>query len=161
MRRLLPSPLLSVALLVVWLLLNDTLAPGQWLLGALLALALPLLTDRLRSERARMRRPLQAVRLLMVVLVDIVLANIEVARRILGPESVLRPGFVWLPLDIRDPYGIAALAGIITLTPGTVSSDLSAVRRYLLVHAFNCDDPAALVASIKQRYERPLMEIFT
>lgn len=161
MRRLLPSPLLSVALLLVWLLLNDTLAPGQALLGALLALALPLLTERLRPERARLRRPLRAARLLLVVLVDIVLANIEVARRILGPESVLRPRFVWLPLDIRDPYGIAALAGIITLTPGTVSSDLSADRRYLLVHAFNCDDPAALVASIKQRYERPLMEIFT
>lgn len=161
MRRLLPSPLLSAALLLVWLLLNDTLAPGQLLLGALLALALPPLTDRLRPERARLRRPLRAARLLVVVLVDIVLANIEVARRILGPESVLRPRFVWLPLDIRDPYGIAALAGIITLTPGTVSSDLSADRRYLLVHAFNCDDPAALVASIKQRYERPLMEIFT
>jgi multicomponent K+:H+ antiporter subunit E len=161
MRRLLPSPLLSVALLVVWLLLNNTLAPGQVLLGALLALGLPLLTDRLRPERARMRRPLRAVRLLLVVLLDIVLANFEVARRILGPEAALRPRFVWLPLDIRDPYGIAALAGIITLTPGTVSSDLSADRQYLLVHAFHCDDPAALVASIKQRYERPLMEIFT
>ena len=161
MRRLLPSPLLSVALLLVWLLLNDTLAPGQVLLGALLALTLPRLTVRLRPERVRLRRPLRAARLLVVVLVDIVLANIEVARRILGPESVLQPRFVWLPLDIRDPYGIAALAGIITLTPGTVSSDLSADRRYLLVHAFNCDDPAALAASIKQRYERPLMEIFT
>lgn len=160
MRRLLPSPLLSIALLVVWLLLNNTLAPGQVLLGALLALGLPLLTDRLRPERVRIRRPLKAVRLLLVVLVDIVLANIEVARRILGPEAALRPRFVWLPLDIRDPSGIAALAGIITLTPGTVSSDLTADRRYLLVHAFNCDDPAALVASIKQRYERPLMEIF-
>lgn len=161
MRRLLPPPLLSVALLLVWLLLNGTLAPGQVLLGALLALALPRLTVRLRPERVRLRRPLRAARLLVVVLVDIVLANIEVARRILGPESVLQPRFVWLPLDIRDPYGIAALAGIITLTPGTVSSDLSADRRYLLVHAFNCDDPAALAASIKQRYERPLMEIFT
>lgn len=161
MRRLLPSPPLSVALLLVWLLLNGTLAPGQVLLGALLALALPRLTVRLRPERLRVRRPLRAARLLVVVLVDIVLANIEVARRILGPESVLRPRFVWLPLDIRDPYGIAALAGIITLTPGTLSSDLSADRRYLLVHAFNCDDPAALAASIKQRYERPLMEIFT
>ena len=160
MRRLLPSPLLSIALLVVWLLLNNTLAPGQVLLGALLALGLPLLTDRLRPERVRIRRPLKAVRLLLVVLVDIVLANIEVARRILGPEAALRPRFVWLPLDIRDPSGIAALAGIITLTPGTVSSDLTADRRYLLVHAFNCDDPAALVASIKQRYERPLMESF-
>ncbi|WP_372719867.1 Na+/H+ antiporter subunit E [Immundisolibacter sp.] len=161
MRRLLPAPLLSAALLVVWLLLNNTLAPGQILLGALLALVLPLLTDRLRPERAHLRRPVLAARLLLRVLWDIVLANFEVARRILGPEAALRPRFVWLPLDIRDPWGIAVLAGIITLTPGTVSSDLTADRRYLLVHALDVDDPAALVAAIKQRYERPLMEILT
>ncbi|MGK2942652.1 MAG: Na+/H+ antiporter subunit E [Immundisolibacter sp.] len=161
MRRLLPAPLLSAALLVVWLLLNNTLAPGQILLGALLALVLPLLTDRLRPERAHLRRPALAVRLLLRVLWDIVLANFEVARRILGPEAALRPRFVWLPLDIRDPWGIAVLAGIITLTPGTVSSDLTADRRYLLVHALDVDDPAALVAAIKQRYEGPLMEILT
>ncbi len=156
-----PAPLLSAALLVVWLLLNNTLAPGQILLGALLALVLPLLTDRLRPERAHLRRPVLAARLLLRVLWDIVLANFEVARRILGPEAALRPRFVWLPLDIRDPWGIAVLAGIITLTPGTVSSDLTADRRYLLVHALDVDDPAALVAAIKQRYERPLMEILT
>lgn len=161
MRRLLPAPLLSAALLVVWLLLNNTLAPGQILLGALLALVLPLLTDRLRPERAHLRRPVLAARLLLRVLWDIVLANFEVARRILGPEEALRPRFVWLPLDIRDPWGIAVLAGIITLTPGTVSSDLTADRRYLLVHALDVDDPAALVVAIKQRYERPLMEILT
>jgi multicomponent K+:H+ antiporter subunit E len=86
---------------------------------------------------------------------------VEVARRILGPEAALKPRFVWVPLDIQQPWGIATLAGIITLTPGTVSSDLSADRRYLLVHALNEDDPAALVATIKARYERPLMEIFT
>jgi multicomponent K+:H+ antiporter subunit E len=149
-RRWLPQPLLSAALLVVWLLLNSTLAPAHLLLGALLAWLLPLLSAPFRPAPVRLRRPLLAARLLARVLWDIVLANIEVARRILGPEDALPPHFVWVPL-----------AGIITLTPGTVSSDLSADRRYLLVHALNEADPAALVADIKTRYERPLMEIFT
>ena len=161
MRRWLPQPLLSAALLVVWLLLNNTLAPAHVLLGALLAWLVPLLAAPFRPAPVRLRRPLLAARLLARVLRDIVLANLEVARRILGPEDALKPCFVWVPLDIEHPWGIATLAGIITLTPGTVSSDLSADRRYLLVHALNEGDPAALVADIKTRYERPLMEIFT
>lgn len=161
MRRWLPQPLLSAALLVVWLLLNNTLAPAHVLLGALLAWLVPQLAAPFRPAPVRLRRPLLAARLLAQVLRDIVLANLEVARRILGPEDALTPRFVWVPLDIEHPWGIATLAGIITLTPGTVSSDLSADRRYLLVHALNEGDPAALVADIKARYERPLMEIFT
>ncbi|MFY7941343.1 MAG: Na+/H+ antiporter subunit E, partial [Burkholderiaceae bacterium] len=70
------------------------------------------------------------------------------------------PAFVWVPLTITDPHGIVALAGIITMTPGTLSADLSADRRHLLVHAFNVDDEAALIAAIKTRYEEPLLEIF-
>jgi multicomponent K+:H+ antiporter subunit E len=161
MRRWLPRPLLSAALLVVWLLLNSTLAPAHLLLGALLAWLTPLLAAPFGPAPVRLRRPLLAVRLLAQVLRDIVLANLEVAWRILGPEDALTPRFVWVPLDIEHPWGIATLAGIITLTPGTVSSDLSADRRYLLVHALNEGDPDNLVADIKARYERPLMEVFT
>ena len=107
-----------------------------------------------------MRRPLLAARLALRVLWDIVLSNIEVARRILGRESRIHPGFVWVPLDIRNGHGIAALAGIITMTPGTLSAELSADRRHLLVHCFNLEDAAATVAQIKRDYETPLREIF-
>jgi multicomponent K+:H+ antiporter subunit E len=79
---------------------------------------------------------------------------------VLGPEHLIQPRFVWVPLDIRSPHGIVALAGIITMTPGTLSAELSDDRRHLLVHAFNVVDEAALVADIKTRYETPLREIF-
>jgi multicomponent K+:H+ antiporter subunit E len=94
------------------------------------------------------------------VLKDIVTSNIDVARLILGRESAIQPRFVWVPLTITDPHGIVALAGIITMTPGTLSAELAPDRSHLLVHAFNVDDEAALIASIKTRYELPLMEIF-
>ena len=87
-------------------------------------------------------------------------ANITVARQVLGPEHRLRPGVVWIPLEIRNIHGIAALTSFITLTPGTVSSELSDDRRYLLVHLLDMDDADSVVRDIKQRYERPLMEIF-
>ncbi len=160
MKRLVPAPLLSATLFVVWLLLANTLDPAHVVLGALLAVVVPWFTERLRPERPRVRRPLVIARLGLTVLWDIVLSNIEVARRILGPEDAIRPAFVWVPLDLSDPHAIVSLAGIITMTPGTLSAELSADRRYLLVHAFNVDDEPALIAQIKARYEAPLKEIF-
>lgn len=158
--KLVPAPRLSLVLFVSWLLLNNTVDPAHLLLAALLALAIPWFTEPLLPEKPRLRRWGTAAQLALVVLWDIVLSNIEIARLILGPESAIRPRFVWVPLALRDPHGIVTLAGIITMTPGTLSSDLSEDRRWLLVHAFNVDDEAALVATIKRRYEAPLREIF-
>ena len=160
MKSWLPAPLLSITVFVVWLLLVATVEPAHLLLAAVLALALPLLAQRLREETAGLRRPLLAVRLGLRVLWDIVLSNIEVARRILGRESRIHPGFVWVPLDIRNGHGIAALAGIITMTPGTLSAELSADQKHLLVHCFHLEDAAATIAQIKRDYETPLREIF-
>ena len=160
MKRWLPTPLLSALLFGVWLLLNNTLDAAHVVLGALLAVVVPRFTERLRPERPRIGKPLAIARLGLVVLWDIVLSNIEVARRILGPEDAIKPAFVWMPLDISDPHAIVSLAGIITMTPGTLSAELSADRRFLLVHVFNVDDEAALVAQMKARYEAPLKEIF-
>lgn len=160
MKRWLPAPLLSATLFAVWLLLNNTVDAAHLVLGALVAIVVPWFTERLRPERPRIRRPLVILRLGLVVLWDIVMSNIEVARRILGPEEAIRPAFVWLPLDLTDPHAIVSLAGIITMTPGTLSAELSADRRHLLVHAFNVDDEAALIAQMKARYEAPLKDIF-
>lgn len=163
MKWIVPSPLLSLALFVAWLMLNESASAGHLLLGAAFALGLPHLTDRLRPDRPRLARWSDIAQLAAVVLLDIVKSNIAVAKLILGPESRIQPRFVWLPLAIRDPHGIVALAGIITMTPGTLSADLSDDRRRLLIHAFDVDDAAAeaaLIADIRARYEAPLMRIF-
>ncbi len=157
---LLFAPATSGAVFGLWLLLNNTFHPAHVALGAALALTLPRVTGRLQSAAARVRKPRTLLRLLQVVLWDIVISNIAVARQILGREAELHPRFVWVPLDIREPYGISTLAAIITMTPGTLSADLSADRRHLLVHALHAPDADAIVAEIKRRYEAPLMEIF-
>jgi multicomponent K+:H+ antiporter subunit E len=158
-----PSPWLSLSLFIAWLMLNESASAGHLLLGAALALGLPHLTDRLRPDRPRLARWIDMTHLVGVVLRDIVKSNIAVARLILGPESRIQPRFVWLPLTIRDPHGIVVLAGVITMTPGTLSADLSDDRRCLLIHAFDVDDEAAeaaLIADIRARYEAPLIRIF-
>ena len=157
--RLLPSPLLSAILFAAWLMLNG-LSAGHVALAAVLAISIPWFTDRFRAGRVRLRAWPAGLRLALTVLWDIVLSNVQVAWLIIGPERRIHPRFVWLPLDIRDPHGIASLAGIITMTPGTLSADLTEDRRFLLVHALNVADEAALIASIKSRYEAPLRRIF-
>ncbi|MEP6588449.1 MAG: Na+/H+ antiporter subunit E [Polaromonas sp.] len=161
MKGLLPAPLLSAALFVLWLLLNRTLGIGQLLLALLLALAIPLLTAGLRPVPVRIRKPGVVLRLLLTVAADSARSNMSVVRLLLRPGSRRHPpGFVHVPLDLRDPNALAALALIVCLTPGTAWAELSLDRATLLLHALEVDDASAMAAQIKARYERPLMEIF-
>lgn len=160
MKRLLPSMPLSATVFLLWLLLVADIGFGQVALAAALAIALPLLAGMLQPERAHFGRGWAVLRLARRVLWDMLLSNIEVARRILGPEKRITPGFVWVPLALENLHGITALASIITLTPGTLSAELADDRRHLLVHCFNLRDADATVATIKDRYESLLKEIF-
>jgi multicomponent K+:H+ antiporter subunit E len=159
MKRWLPHPLLTPVLAIVWLLLNNSLEPGQILLGLLLGWAIPRFTLAFWPERVRLQAPRAALRFASVFLHDVVIANLAVARLILAGPQALRPCFVEVPLDLTNDLAISLLANTICLTPGTVSARLSADRRSLLVHALDCTDPAALVAEIKQRFEVPLKEM--
>jgi len=159
MSRLVPAPLLSVVLFCAWLLLNGVSA-GHVALAAVLGIAIPWFTEPFRPDRFHLRSWPTLAALALTVLRDIVVSNVQVAMLILGPERRIHPRFVWLPLAISDPHGIATLAGIITMTPGTLSADLTDDRKHLLVHALNVADEAELVASIKARYEMPLRRIF-
>ena len=159
-------PLTVLSLWLAWLLLNQSVAPGHLLLGLVLALALgrtPADAPGRPAEgggRGARRRPRVAAVLAWIVLHDIVVANLQVAARILGPRDRLRPQFVWVPLAVRRPRSITLLAGIITMTPGTVSAELSDDHTHLLVHALDVEDPAALVADVKSRYEARIRELF-
>ena len=160
-RRWLPRPAMSATLLLTWLLLNQSLAAGQLLLGALLGLLLPPLALRLApTPSRRLARPLLALLLLLLLLWDIVVANLVVARQVLLQRRRLQPAFVELPLQRDDPLVAVLLACMITLTPGTLSVRIEREQRRLLLHALHVTDTAALVADIKQRYERNLLEIF-
>jgi multicomponent K+:H+ antiporter subunit E len=159
-RKLLPHPIGSAVLALFWLWLNNTVEPGHLLLGALLGWGLPLLTRRFWPEQERVSRVWQLVPFAGVLLADIVTANLRVARAVLSPADRLHPGFARVPLDLRSDVGIAVLANTISLTPGTLSADLSEDRRELVVHYLDERDPQALVADIKRRYERRLLEVF-
>ena len=160
MTRLLPHPILTPVLAVIWLLLNNSFDTGQILLGLIFGWAITVHTIHFWPEAVSIRKPIVLLRYLAVLLFDIIVANFTVARLILGNPDKLQPIFVKLPLDLTSDLAISLLANSITLTPGTLSAKLSDDQSYLLVHALNETDPDTLVATIKQRYENPLKEIF-
>jgi multicomponent K+:H+ antiporter subunit E len=160
MSRLLPHPVLSVVLAGVWLLLNQSVSPGDILLGIVLGWVGGLALAALQIPEGRLRRPGVALRLAMVVLADIVRSNIAVALLILSPRRKAKAGFLPIPIELRHDYGLAALACIITATPGTVWVNFDAAKGMLLIHVLDLVDEAAWIRVIKDRYERRLMEIF-
>ena len=160
MRR--PPLVLMGALVVMWLFLNGTLALGQIVLGTVLAIVMVMGFHSIRPVRPRLRRPQVAIALAFRVLIDIVRSNIGVARIVLGlvRDRQVKSGFLEIPLDMRDPHGLAALAAIITSTPGTVWVDLTRDGSTLTLHILDLQDEEAWIHTIKHRYERSLMEIF-
>jgi multicomponent K+:H+ antiporter subunit E len=161
MARLVPHPFLSLLLALVWILLANQIGVGTVLLAAALGIAVPLVTSVYWERRPRIGAPLVAVEYGLIVLWDIVAANIQVAWLVLFRRGAdLRSRFVTIPLDAQTPEAIAVLAGTITMTPGTLSADLSADGRALLVHCLDAGDPDAIAAGIKHRYERRLRRIF-
>jgi len=161
MNRWMPLPSLSVVLFVLWVLLNQSVDAATLLLAAVLAIAVPLLTRSLRPAPAHLRRHALLFKLAAHVAVDLVVSALDVARLLLTRRTrAISSRFVQVPLDMRDPNGLAMLAMVLCLTPGTAWAELALDRSTLLIHVFDLEDDEAFIAQIKQRYERPLMEIF-
>jgi multicomponent K+:H+ antiporter subunit E len=156
----LARPALSLLIAATWLLLQQSLAMPNLITAAVLALLLPRLLHGFLGPVTRLRAPGKALRFVGLVLWDIVVSNLTVARLVLDPRARPQPAWVPVPLTLTHPTAITLLAAVITTTPGTVSCVVDEVRREILVHALDCTDPAGLVAQIQQRYEAPLLEIF-
>ena len=159
--RLLPHPWLSAGLVLAWLLLNAPVTPGSLLLALAVGLTVPAVMNALQARPVRVRAPGALLRLAGIVLVDMVRSNIDVARIILGRQTgARRTGFVAIPLDLREPFALSLLSIILTATPGTLWVQYDSDTGRLLLHVLDFTDGEAWVRRVKDRYERPLMEIF-
>jgi len=158
--RLFPHPGLSVLLILMWTAMVGEVSFGVLLLGIVFGIAVPIFTAPWWPGRPRVRF-LPAFAYAGLVLWDILVANVQVAAIILfKPTRDLKPAWLTVPLELASPEAITVFAGTISLTPGTVSADVSACGKYLLVHALHAPDPGAEIAKVKARYEARLMEIF-
>lgn len=161
MKSWLLSPLMSLALLILWLMLNQSLDPGHILLGMGLVIVLQMMASPLRPFTAHVKKPLVIVRLTIFALIEIVRSCFNVSRIILfAKQDQLNSQFIKVPLDLRDPYGLAVLSCMINSTPGTVWVEILPNSNDLALHVFDLHDAQWWIDTIKTRYEKPLIEIF-
>jgi multicomponent K+:H+ antiporter subunit E len=159
--RIFPHPVLTAGLIVIWLLLVNQIKVGSLVMAVILATVIPLLTQAYWPDRPRIRSLPALLGYAALVVWDIILANIIVARIILfKPNDRIETRWITVPLDLRTPEAITMLAATITLTPGTVTADMSSCGRALLIHALHAPDPDAVRDEIKSRYEARLKRIF-
>ncbi|MCL7942839.1 Na+/H+ antiporter subunit E [Marinobacter sp. ATCH36] len=156
----LPRPLFSLFLALLWLLMVNSFSVAHTLLGLALGMFIPFITRAFWPEQAKVHYLLPLLKYFMVLMVDIVLSNLVVAKRILFYPNQLTPSFFTYPLELDDDFAITILASTISLTPGTVTAHYDTEARTLLIHSLHVTDEEALIRQIKDRYERPLQEIF-
>lgn len=154
-----PQPWLSLILFITWQLLSEGISGGSLVMGIVLAWAIPQITHGFWPERPAFISPWRMPAYLLRVLMDIVVASFHVARLILSPRKP-RPVFVCYPLELEHPLAISILASTISLTPGTVSADISDDQKLLLVHALDAESDQEVIDAIRARYEKPLLEMF-
>lgn len=157
--QIFPMPVHSLILWVLWLLLNSFSA-GHAVLGAVLAIVIPWFAAPLSIKQPSAGKPLLIIQYLIRLTIDIFISNIAVAKQVLAPQNMLRPGFIAYPLDLNKELPITILASTISLTPGTVSVEFSEDYKWLYIHALNIDVEDEIITEIKERYEQPLQEIF-
>ncbi len=157
--RWFPHPLVSVIVGLSWLMLNHSLDAGTILMALILAVGIPRLVRPFIARTPNIDW-LPAIQLFFVVLWDIIVSNVKVAKLVLGPMHKMHPKWFRIPLETQHEEVNTLLAMIITTTPGTVSAGIDQDRGDILVHALSADDTEAEIQNIKDRYEKPLMQIF-
>jgi len=154
-----PTPYHSILLWLVWQILHD-FSRGHMVLGAVFAIVIPWIVAPLSEEAAVAKKPFKALTYTFRLLIDIAISNYDVAKRVLQSNQTLKPAFIAVPLDIKESVPLTIFTSSVSLTPGTVSVELSDDRKWLYVHVLHLEDEQALINLIKHRYEAPLKEIF-
>jgi multicomponent K+:H+ antiporter subunit E len=160
MRRLIPHPVLTGALLIMWLVLQQSIGLGQILLGGAVAIAVSLAASPILPERVSFRRPLRLAQLMLVAGIDIIRSNIAVLLILINPRAEPSAGFIKMELQLTNQFGLAVLACLLTATPGSAWLEYDGERNTVLIHVLDLADRDEWIATVKHRYERLLLEIF-
>lgn len=150
--------LLNVLLAVAWMALTGQFSPLNFVEGFALGYLILWLVQRATGRSSYFAKVPQVMRFAVFYVWELVLANLRVAYSVLVPSS-LHPGVVAVPLDVQTDVEISLLVNLITLTPGTLSLDISADKRVLYVHSISVDDADEFRCQIKEGLERRVREL--
>lgn len=161
MRKIFPHPFLTVTLIIVWLLLANRVALGSLVMAIILGTLIPLITASYWPGKPRPKHPFGLFSYVILVFWDVIVASFQVAKIIVFmPRDQIQSRFIPVPIELTAPEAITLLAGTITMTPGTLTADISSDGTVLLIHSLHAPDPDAIRNEIKSRYESRLKRIF-
>jgi len=152
----------NILLPLIWMALTGSFTLGNFVLGFAIS-ALALWTISASSEvtfLVYLTRFVRIIRFIAFFIRELLLANLRVAYEVLTPTNHMRPAIIAIPLDIRSDLEITLLANLITLTPGTLTLDVSPERDMIYIHAMYVKDVDQSRREIKDRFEKRVMEIF-
>lgn len=151
--------LLNLLLALAWGALTGQFYPANLLFGYLLGLLLLWIIFRNQKGQRYFSRVPKIVEFLLFFLRELVVANLRVARTVLSPRLSIRPGVIAVPLDLETDAEITLLTNLLTLTPGTLSLDVSTDHRILYMHTMDFSDADEFRSQIKEGFERRVLEI--
>jgi multicomponent Na+:H+ antiporter subunit E len=153
--------LLNILLALAWIALTGEFEPGNFIEGFILGYLALWLLQPISRQSIYFRRARTAISFVLFFVWELVKANVRVAASVLGPTERLQPGVVAIALDVKSDLGITLLANLITLTPGTLTLDISADQRVIYVHTIHLEDPQAFRRQIKSGFERRVQELLS
>ena len=151
--------LLNVLLAIAWSALTGSFQPVDLLFGFVLGYLVLWLINRMNPSRSYFYQVPRTLDLVLFFLFDLVRANFRMAAIILSPQMKLRPAVIAVPLILKSDTAIILLTNMITLTPGTLSLDISTDRRMIYLHTVYLDDPALFRQQLIEGYEKRLKEL--
>jgi multicomponent Na+:H+ antiporter subunit E len=149
----------AIVLALLWVAVTRSATAGNFAIGVSLAYVVLALARRVPPIAVTLRRVVLGIALVLYFVWELVLSNLRIAYDILSPRFRFTPGVVGVRLDARTDLEITVLANLITLTPGTLSLDVSPDRRVLYIHTMHVGDRDAFERSIKDGFERRVLEV--
>lgn len=151
--------IINIGLALIWALMTESFTFASILFGVVASYLVLWFLSPLVGGEAYFRKVPQCLRFALFILKELVVANLRIAWHIVTPSSFFKPGVLAVPLEPMSEVEVAVLANIVTLTPGSFTVDVSRDRSVLYVHMMDIDDIEAARQSIKDQYEKPLLEV--
>ncbi|WP_202080729.1 Na+/H+ antiporter subunit E [Caldalkalibacillus salinus] len=151
--------LLNLVIAVVWMFLTNTWDAVAFFKGYIIGLGLIFLLRRFIPETFYLRRVLAALNLITLFFKELVISSLIVVKQVLSPKLNIRPGIFALHTDLEGDWEITVLCLLITLTPGTLSLEVSPDNKVIYIHAMDIPDAESVVNDIKQTFEKAIMEV--
>ncbi|MBD7964412.1 MAG: Na+/H+ antiporter subunit E [Bacillota bacterium] len=151
--------ILNLLIGVIWMFLSESYSFASFIVGFVIGAALLYLLNRFIPDSYYFKHVRAILYLVFLFIRELLLANIEVLKWVYKPKLDFQPGILALPIDVKKNWEITLLANLITLTPGTLSVDVSRDQRYIYIHALDLPDVNETIVSIKESFEKAIREV--